>query len=92
MTVHPDSDGMDREERIRAVAYDLWEQDGRPEGRSEEHWLRACGIIDAAEAAEPGWLKRQDEPAPEPAADPPPEPTSSQLAEALNRLKRARAG
>jgi len=26
---------------IRATAYFLWEQDGRPEGRSFEYWLRA---------------------------------------------------
>jgi hypothetical protein len=26
---------------VRATAYFLWEQDGRPEGRSVEYWLRA---------------------------------------------------
>lgn len=26
---------------IRNTAYFLWEQDGRPEGRSFEYWLRA---------------------------------------------------
>jgi hypothetical protein len=29
------------EERIRAIAYDLWLEEGRPEGRAEHHWLRA---------------------------------------------------
>jgi hypothetical protein len=28
-------------ERIRWRAYLLWEQDGRPEGRADEHWFRA---------------------------------------------------
>jgi hypothetical protein len=31
----------DEEEAIRLTAYFLWEQDGRPEGRQEEYWLRA---------------------------------------------------
>jgi hypothetical protein len=26
---------------VRATAYFLWEQDGRPEGRSFDYWLRA---------------------------------------------------
>lgn len=28
-------------ERIRQTAYFLWDQDGRPEGRSFDYWLRA---------------------------------------------------
>jgi len=31
----------DELERIRARAYELWEQAGRPEGRDSEHWLEA---------------------------------------------------
>lgn len=30
-----------REEAIRERAYALWEQDGRPEGRSMAHWSQA---------------------------------------------------
>lgn len=30
------------EHRIRQRAYDIWEQEGRPEGRHAEHWERAC--------------------------------------------------
>ena len=33
-------DAMD-ENRIRQRAYELWEKDGRPEGRHAEHWERA---------------------------------------------------
>jgi hypothetical protein len=29
------------EEQIRALAYDLWERDGSPDGQSEEYWDRA---------------------------------------------------
>lgn len=42
----------DREERVRARAELLWERDGRPEGRHEEHWQRASAEIDA-EASDP---------------------------------------
>src|SRR5690606_34764105 len=28
-------------EAVRLTAYFLWEQDGRPEGRHEDYWLRA---------------------------------------------------
>jgi hypothetical protein len=37
----------DREERIRAKAHALWEEAGRPEGRSDEHWMNAARLIDA---------------------------------------------
>jgi hypothetical protein len=32
---------MPDEERIRRRAHEIWEADGRPEGRHEEHWARA---------------------------------------------------
>jgi hypothetical protein len=41
------------ENRIREKAYSLWEADGRPEGRSEEYWQRACGAWDISEHEQP---------------------------------------
>lgn len=35
----------DDEERIRAKAYELWEAEGRPEGRQNRHWEEAREII-----------------------------------------------
>jgi Protein of unknown function (DUF2934) len=35
----------EREEEIRARAHAIWEEEGRPEGKSEEHWQRACREI-----------------------------------------------
>ena len=32
-------------ERIRARAYRLWEEDGRPEGREVEHWDKARILV-----------------------------------------------
>jgi hypothetical protein len=38
---------MDKEERIRLRAYEIWIQLGQPEGREREHWDQArrevCG-------------------------------------------------
>jgi len=28
-------------EEIAALAYRIWEEEGRPEGKSDEHWARA---------------------------------------------------
>ena len=39
----------DRESRVRQRAYELWEAEGRPEGREREHWEEACRQIDATE-------------------------------------------
>jgi hypothetical protein len=35
----------DRERRIRERAHEIWEQEGRPEGRQEEHWRQASQEI-----------------------------------------------
>lgn len=32
------------DQRIRERAYALWQQEGCPEGRAEEHWRQACEI------------------------------------------------
>ncbi|MFC1892728.1 DUF2934 domain-containing protein [Chloroflexota bacterium] len=41
---------MATEEQIRALAYTIWEQEGCPEGRREEHYYRAKQILDEHEA------------------------------------------
>ena len=42
---------MEREEKIRSVAYSIWETEGYPVGRDLEHWLKAETIC-AAEGRE----------------------------------------
>jgi hypothetical protein len=32
----------DMDEQIRARAYQIWEEEGRPHGRHDEHWRRAA--------------------------------------------------
>ncbi len=40
---------MHHEDEVRLIAYELWEQEGRPEGQDMDHWLRAEAI----------WAERQ---------------------------------
>lgn len=35
-----------REERIKRRAYEIWEREGRPTGREQEHWDRAVQEIE----------------------------------------------
>lgn len=44
---------MDRqiEDRIRARAHELWEADGRPEGRDLDHWRQAVEEVAAEKPA-----------------------------------------
>jgi hypothetical protein len=47
----------DNNQRIRKRAYQIWEEQGCPEGLSTDHWLQAEGEIreeDAAEGAKAG--------------------------------------
>ena len=49
--IHPDRKGRtmaeNLEERFERRAYEIWERDGRPEGKREEHWAQACQEIAA---------------------------------------------
>jgi hypothetical protein len=48
------------EEIIRKLAHDIWEAEGRPEGRASEHWERAAK--QAAEANKQDRNKRSVDP------------------------------
>lgn len=58
----------EREDTIRARAHQLWEQEGRPEGRAEDHWVQAKEIV-AIEEGRPETLLSVEE-----TASPPVEP------------------
>ena len=40
----------DRDNRIREIAYFIWESEGFPEGRADLHWRMAESIVDEEEA------------------------------------------
>lgn len=44
------SDG--REDRIRERAHELWQREGSPEGREQDHWQQAEREIDAETTGE----------------------------------------
>lgn len=48
------------EEVIRKLAHDIWEAEGRPDGRASEHWERAAK--QAADANSQGNTKRSVDP------------------------------
>ncbi len=44
----------DTEQRIRARAYEIWEEEGCPEGREREHWERARFLVGLEDNADAG--------------------------------------
>ena len=64
-----DSPEIDLEQQKQLIAHQLWEEEGRPEGRAEEHWQQACLVVMSLSEGEtvnpPVWLKRNDEAAAE---------------------------
>jgi Protein of unknown function (DUF2934) len=57
-------DPMQDQERIRQRAHEIWEREGRPEGRHAEHWAQAGQEIEAegVEAAPPAPASPNDSP------------------------------
>ena len=93
MSTHPEIAHLAREERVRAIAYSLWEEDGCPDGRDQEHWLRACELVEAEAGADPDWLQRTEaaaEPEAAPTAETEPAPKAS-LDDLVKRMKGSRA-
>jgi hypothetical protein len=43
---------MPTEEQIKELAYQMWEQEGRPEGRDVEHYFAAKQMLEEQEAAQ----------------------------------------
>jgi len=75
-----------RERLIREIAYDLWEQEGRPEGHSERLWLAAEARFET-EIAER--RDERSEPPVEPAVETPPRPTKRKADAAADELEPA---
>jgi hypothetical protein len=43
----------EREARIREWAYQLWQEDGAPEGRADEYWHRARTLLEDETSGRP---------------------------------------
>ena len=76
-------------ERIAIRAYEIWEQEGRPPGRAEEHWRRAEQDVAAAmNTAQMGEHGTGTRPAPPREAAPPLSQAMAPPGEASPRLAR----
>ena len=40
---------VDKEMRVREIAYRLWEEEGHPEGAAQRHWLAAEAMLGASD-------------------------------------------
>lgn len=40
------------EERIRELAYQIWESEGKPEGQTEKHWEMARKLVESEQQGE----------------------------------------
>ena len=38
-----------RDAAVRALAHQIWEEEGCPDGRADDHWLRAVTLVDSIE-------------------------------------------
>ncbi|MDQ1091887.1 hypothetical protein QE400_001300 [Xanthomonas sacchari] len=45
-------DAETRQRRIRQLAHEIWEAEGRPDGHAARHWAMAERLVDAEAAAE----------------------------------------
>jgi hypothetical protein len=50
----------DHNERIRQRAHEIWEEEGRPEGREYSHWVRARAEIGDEEGETPERASKAD--------------------------------
>jgi hypothetical protein len=53
-----------QQDQISTLAYQLWEQEGRPEGRDREHWEQAQRMLDGDRTLDGDASPEDDEDAP----------------------------
>ena len=54
------------EERVRQRAYQIWLEEGRPDGRDKEHWERAKAEIEQHQQEQDSGASREPPPIPGP--------------------------
>lgn len=59
-------EAANRDDEIRARAYQLWEEEGRPAGRAEQHWFTAKETLAVEESQESSYLPIETGTGPEP--------------------------
>ncbi len=61
-----------QDDRVRRRAHEIWEQEGRPEGRHEEHWRRALDEVSRTSGIEEAQMNSMREMSIDPAEPPKP--------------------
>jgi hypothetical protein len=63
MSMNSSMSASSPDDRVAALAYALWLDEGRPEGRAEAHWFKALESVNAETQAEkPPVRKRKAQP------------------------------
>lgn len=62
------------EDLIRKLAHEIWEAEGRPEGRASEHWEQAAKQAAAANDRDPAHVKKSVDPSEAPGPGEPAQP------------------
>ncbi len=47
-----------KDDAVRQLAHKMWEDDGRPEGRSEEFWFKAQQALDTVPVMKPATVAK----------------------------------
>lgn len=77
-----------QEQRIRELAYEIWQSEGRPQGQEERHWEMACKLVETqGGSAAPAKAARSRKAASKPVDATP----SSKPAKAAAAVKKPRA-
>lgn len=72
------------EDRVRQRAHEIWEREGRPEGRHEEHWRQAMAQVAAEDG---GGTAGMEAPGPDAGLRTPPSVVEQGLHEAADALR-----
>lgn len=75
---------QNREQRIQQRAHEIWEREGQPSGREQEHWQRAEREIAAEDSPD---LQRPEATVKSPESLAPPDQDASQAQEAVQALE-----
>jgi Protein of unknown function (DUF2934). len=51
-----------QENKVRELAYSIWEAEGRPSGQEERHWYMALQQADDGSASEDGFISEEEGP------------------------------
>lgn len=78
---------MDKDERIRLRAYELWQSEGCPQGRQDEHWARAALEIEDEDRAREALGAAPLSPPTEEDLEPSDAPSDRSLAQAAEALR-----